>query len=249
MAERYTRVYSIPDNLYAEGSPVVIKAGALLLDNKTNTVIAQLKLQNIGSKKIKAVTVGILPLDIAGDPNGSEIEYQYLDTTVDRDAQIGEQTPIRLPDNTTRGFSPYVKSIVYEDNQREIISDTKWESLPEQDTLLSMLGDIYVVKQFQLEYNVDFQYIPVRYKDIWICGCKAINLDAEQNCHRCRFEYEQIQAVNIKDLQQRGAKAREEDNRNNQKKQEEERRLQQETEKKRQLEAVEKEKKPKKNEI
>ena len=51
MAERYTRVYSIPDNLYAEGSPVVIKAGALLLDNKTNTVIAQLKLQNIGSKK------------------------------------------------------------------------------------------------------------------------------------------------------------------------------------------------------
>jgi len=35
MNERYTRVFSLPENLYATGSPVVIAAGALLKDNQT----------------------------------------------------------------------------------------------------------------------------------------------------------------------------------------------------------------------
>ncbi len=54
MAERYTRVYSLDKDLYAEGSPVLIKAGALLLDNKNNCILAQLKFQNIGAKKDKS---------------------------------------------------------------------------------------------------------------------------------------------------------------------------------------------------
>ena len=33
MAERYTRLYTLPENLYTEGAPLVIAAGALLKDN------------------------------------------------------------------------------------------------------------------------------------------------------------------------------------------------------------------------
>ena len=32
MAERYNKLYSLPGNLYAAGSPVIICAGALLKD-------------------------------------------------------------------------------------------------------------------------------------------------------------------------------------------------------------------------
>ena len=40
MSERYSKLYVLPENLYAEGSPVIIAAGALLKDNQTGRVVA-----------------------------------------------------------------------------------------------------------------------------------------------------------------------------------------------------------------
>ena len=34
MSERYSRLFSLPENLYAEGAPVVIAAGALLKESR-----------------------------------------------------------------------------------------------------------------------------------------------------------------------------------------------------------------------
>ena len=45
MSERYAKLSHLPENLYMEGSPVIIAAGALLKDNQTGRVIAQLKLR------------------------------------------------------------------------------------------------------------------------------------------------------------------------------------------------------------
>ena len=233
MAERYTRVFSLDKDLYADGSPVLIKAGALLLDNKNNTVLAQMKFQNIGTKRIKALTVGITPLDVAGDINGEEIEFQYLDMSSGRDEIFGEQTPIALPDNTTRGFLVNVKSAVYEDNGRKVVSSTKWGGLPAQETLLHRLGDDYAVKQFREQYHVDFDYVPVKHKDIWLCGCRAINSAAENNCHCCHFQYEKILTVNDDELRHKGEEVRKEEIRIRQEQQEEAERLRREEEERR----------------
>lgn len=59
MSERYTRLFALPENLYAEGSPVLLSAGALLKDNETGKVLVQLKIKNIGSKTIKAAKVRV----------------------------------------------------------------------------------------------------------------------------------------------------------------------------------------------
>ena len=74
MSERYSRLFTLPENLYAAGSPVVIAAGALLKDNQTGKVIAQLKMRNISPKPIKAATVSIHPLDTVGNPLGGKTE-------------------------------------------------------------------------------------------------------------------------------------------------------------------------------
>ena len=74
MSERYSRLFSLPENLYAEGAPVVIAAGALLKDNQADKIVAQLKMRNISQKSIKAVTVCIHPLDTVGNSLGEEIE-------------------------------------------------------------------------------------------------------------------------------------------------------------------------------
>ncbi len=89
MSERYTRLFSLPENLYAEGAPVLIAAGALLKDNQTGNVLAQLKFKNIGFKTIKAIKVRITLLDTVGRSLGNPITYQYLDLSASRDSEFG----------------------------------------------------------------------------------------------------------------------------------------------------------------
>ena len=67
MAERYSRLFSLKENLYSEGSPVVIAAGALLKDNQTG-------------KELEGVS-----------------EYQYLDLNEARDAEFGQKQAITTP--------------------------------------------------------------------------------------------------------------------------------------------------------
>ncbi len=201
-------------------------------------------------KKIKALTVGITPLDVAGDVNGKEIEFQYLDMLSGRDEMFGEQTPVLLPDNTTRGFWINVKSVVYEDNGRKVISETKQDGLPAQETLLHRLGDDYAVKQFQEQYHVNFDYVPIKHKDIWLCGCGAINSATENNCHRCHFEYKKILTVNDDELRHKGEEVRKEEIRIRREQQEEAERLRREEEKRqeeRQLRIEEEKKKEQEN--
>lgn len=54
MADRYTKLFSLPADLYAAGSPVIIAAGNLLKDSQTGETLAQLKIQSIAKKTIKA---------------------------------------------------------------------------------------------------------------------------------------------------------------------------------------------------
>ncbi len=116
MAERYQRCFTLPVNLYAPGAPVLVAAGALLLDTQTNGVLAQLKLQNIGAKPIKSVKVAVSPLDPAGRALGESVPYQYLDLSVARDEQFGQKVPIRLPDASARSFTAAVTEVIFSDN-------------------------------------------------------------------------------------------------------------------------------------
>ena len=43
MSERYSRLFTLANNLYSGGSPVLIAAGALSKSHQTGRVIAQLK--------------------------------------------------------------------------------------------------------------------------------------------------------------------------------------------------------------
>ena len=132
MSERYTRVFSLPENLYTVGSPVIISAGALLKDNQTGKVLAQLKLTNIQYKKIKAVKVKLFPLDTMGQPLGEAIDYQYLDLQLTRDGDFGAKTPIPFPDATTRSFTVEVTAVVFADNTAWYSDGASWEPIPER---------------------------------------------------------------------------------------------------------------------
>ena len=113
MSERYSKVFSLPENLYAEGAPVVIAAGALLKDNQTGRMVAQLKLRNISDCVVNAVKVKINAFDPAGTVLKGVESFSYLDLSVGKDGEFGQKKPIPLPDLTTRSFSVEILSVTH----------------------------------------------------------------------------------------------------------------------------------------
>ena len=200
MSERYARLFSLPEDLYSVGAPVVIAAGALLKDNQTGKVLAQLKIQNINDKAIKAATVSIAPLDTIGKPLGEAVSYQYLDLNAGRDAEFGQKTPIAFPDASTRAFNVSVSEVIFSDNTVWTASDMPWKPLSAPVSLERAFDDKELVTQYQIKYGEDCKCIFRREKDLWRCACGALNHENERFCHKCRKEAAVLAAVDLDEL-------------------------------------------------
>lgn len=202
MSERYSRLFALPSELYTATSPVVIAAGALLKDNQTDKVLAQLKLRSVSSKTIKAVKVCITALDTADRVLGEVVEHQYLDLNISRDTEFGQKSAILLPDSATRRFSAIVTEVIFVDNSMWTTSDCNWRQLPAPKSLMSELGDAELVKQYQLTFGKQCQVAPLSYDDLWFCSCGATNHTEESNCHICSLEYAKLNTVQWDALKQ-----------------------------------------------
>lgn len=197
MSERYSKLFVLPESLYAAGAPVVIAAGALLKDHQTGKVLAQLKIQNISDNTIKAATVKIEPLDTVGKPLGEAIAYQYLDLNVRRDADFGQKIPVVLPDATTRGFRVIVSEVIFTDNSTWAASNEPWEPLPAPVPPEQTLQDKELAKQYHLKYG---GYLFQQEKGLWRCSCGALNRQGELCCHKCRREAAAISSIDLDKL-------------------------------------------------
>lgn len=205
MSERYSKLFSLPENLYTEGSPVIIAAGALLKDNQTGRVIAQLKLRNISSKAIKAATVFLSLMNTAGNPLEESVRYEYLDLSSTRDTDFGSKSAIPLPDASTRSFSVAVAEVIFADNSVWNANDATWEPLKSPEALTSRL-DGEMVKQFRIEYGSRAKNFFLEQKDLWYCVCGAVNHREEDVCHSCRkaiCDLRDIDLGNLKELKER----------------------------------------------
>ena len=201
MSERYSKLFSLPENLYTTGAPAVIAAGALLKDNQTGTVLAQLKLQNIDSRTIKTATVQIFPMDTAGDGIDETTTYQYLDLNAGRDDFFGQKTAIPLPNAATRSFSVIVTEIIFSNNEKWIADEAKWRPLKKPKQI--DWPDFELVKQFHRDYGNQSENQLLEDDDLWICVCGAINRSGETCCHRCRQTLGHLRDFNIDDLRKR----------------------------------------------
>ena len=200
MNERFTKVFDLERNLYAENSPVIISAGALLKDNVKNIIVAQLKFKNISDKVIKAVKVSILPKDVTGNEIDTAIDFEYLDLNVKRDEEFGQKVPVVLKNKTTRSFTVIVKEVVFEDNSVIEIS-SEWESMPEKKLLIDVFdNDVELLKEYRNSYGGACNYNLDDYKDLWLCTCGKENKASEDKCHYCGIEYSTLKSVNLDEL-------------------------------------------------
>ena len=195
MSERYLKLFSLEENLYIPGSPVLIAAGALLKDTQTGRILGQLKLQSISDQSIKAATVALVPLNTVDNPLGEPVSYQYLDLKVTRDAYWGSQDPIRFSDPSTRAYTASVKEVIFSDNSIWTAPNSAWKALPAKTTLETQLDDFELSTQYRMHFGMDCQYGYQTAEDLWYCPCGAINHQGESVCHACQKDRNELAGV------------------------------------------------------
>lgn len=198
MAERYNKLYTLPGNLYAAGAPVLISAGALLKDNQTGKVLAQLKFRSISSRSITALKVLVTGYDMS-DEEVCRAEHQYLDLKVERNGSFGAKEAIPLPDSSVRSYTARVLSVHFADGSRYAADEQLWEPLPEPEPLRNRLFDRELIRQYKLETSDKSEYVPAEYKDVWRCSCGELNPLGEK-CFTCKNELDELRYLLDVDL-------------------------------------------------
>lgn len=205
MSERYTRLYSLPENQYALGAPLLIVAGALLKDNQTQKTLAQLKFRNLSNKKISAVKIVIDAFDISGKVLEGVVEYQYLDLNIARGNAFGQKQAVALPNAVTRSFTAKCAEVVFSDGTAwKATEDVRWNSLPAQETIENRLGRLSA--QYRRDTSTLAKYALLECDDLWLCACGAINHKEEIECYCCYSRKMKLQeAMELEGLQKRNA--------------------------------------------
>ena len=185
MSERYSKIFSLKENLYSKDSPVVIKAGALLKDNETSWLIAQLKLHSITEKVIKFVKVKITPLDSVNRPLDTPLFFEYLDLNVVRGNDFGTQAPIKISNTAARGFDAEISEVGFVDNSVWCNENQPKFYLPHQESISAILKDDFAQKGYGFKFGKSANYVAVEENDVWCCACGEINRKEETHCYRC----------------------------------------------------------------
>lgn len=202
--ERYSSLFRLPKNLYIDTSPLLIVAGALLKDNQTGRIIAQLKFRSLSEKAIIAVKVKITAYDISKIPLDGVVDYQYLDLSARYGTEFGSNQAVLLPDNAARSYSVAISEVIFEDNRQWLSDDnTAWAPLPKQKLLANALADSELVEQYRRETTSNAQYEPLTYKDLWLCSCGTANKGIAKLCSNCHIGKDPIfSELNVDSLKQ-----------------------------------------------
>lgn len=186
MAERFEKLFILPSDLYSEGSPIIISAGALLKDTETGKVIAQIKYHSISSTPIKALKIKVVAYDISGVELEGVDEYQYLDLNVRQGQDFGANKAIVLPNVVTRSFGIASVEVVFSNGiSQSVVMPMK--SLPQSEYLSSLLRNDELVKQYQIETSKNALYVPQKASNLWCCSCGEWNSNG--GCTRCGVDF------------------------------------------------------------
>lgn len=112
--ERYSILWRMPENLYTQDSPVIVRAGVLLKDNETGRILIQLKFENISDNTIKAIRLTFRTFDVEKQEIQSDINEQYLDLSVNYKDIFGQNKPFIMSDKDIRSFEITKLKVIFD---------------------------------------------------------------------------------------------------------------------------------------
>lgn len=201
MAERFERLYKLPENLYIDGAPIIISAGALLKDTATGSVVTQLKFHSVTKNIIKAVKISLCAYDVSGSEIEGIKDYQYLDLSVHNGQEFGSNKAIVLPSAVTRSFSISDIIVVFsDDNQWKCENAKQLKELPAPMYLSAQLHNAEFEKQYKIFTTTSALYVPTEEAYLWDCTCGEWNVASK--CTKCGCSKQTVfSALNIEMLQ------------------------------------------------
>lgn len=182
MANRFERLFQLPERQYTEGSPIILAAGVLSKDTETSSIIAQLKFQSVSEKRIKAVKVSLTAYDISKSEVQGVTDYQYLELNVGNGQEFGANKAIVMPVSVTRSFAVASILVVFGDGSMWD-SNNDFAVLPAAKAI--SLGSAELNKQYRIATNDSASYTPAENQDLWQCSCGTWNKGTA--CTHCRI--------------------------------------------------------------
>ena len=113
MANRYERVATLSGSTPVADAPVLIEAGALLHDAKTDALVCQLKLKNVSDKTVSSASVCIKLGEDGGDAR--EINHVYAAVFVSPGEEFGQDVAFDAGELGPTSFSAECTSVVFAD--------------------------------------------------------------------------------------------------------------------------------------
>lgn len=186
MSERYLRMFSLPQNQYAAGSPVIVRAGVLLQDTMTDRLVGQIKFENISNRVISSMEVRLALLGANGNRLGECAEHRYLDAAAQPYAVFGAKEAISIEEPFAKGFCIDVIQVIFDDGTLWRSKEAEpFVSMPEPYKLEDALMSEELADEYRLNTTPQAIYAPSSYKDVWVCACGAYNKETEEVCHAC----------------------------------------------------------------
>ena len=187
--ERYKRL-SVNEYLYLAKCPLLIEKYALTMDNKSNSVLCQIKFKNLGDKNIKAVFVKIFGFDVSGEKVGNYTEYIYNDLSVGKSAYFGGDVGVELENVNIRSIKIHCSKIIFFDGTSESFEeDTFFEKLPDRKSLINRVDSTLLVEFSKLYREklklYDGMFIPDNNDTVRLCYCGEYTLTENKVCPKC----------------------------------------------------------------
>ncbi len=197
MSERYKIIYSAGEDLYAEGSPVIIKGAVLLRDIKGGTLVCKMGLANVTDKTIHRVRVSVL----AGTERAEGIADSLC---VVRDNDLTVDIPLQGFDHKEASFK--IEEISFTDTTSWTETEgMSWDALSAPEELESYLSDPDLVREFKSHFEEGI-YFPKEEKDLWYCTCGNLNRISEAACHFCNRTLASLKKYGVVELKNAVAK-------------------------------------------
>lgn len=150
MAERYSRIYTLPGNLYSDNAPVLIVAGALLKDNQTGKMLAQLKMQNLDARTITGISLSFVLFDADGKQLGESFTYQFNRISVEENSYFGQKEPVILPVGDIYSYQVSIQNVILSDG-KVWEPEKDWNPLPADVNITDVKQTLCELRQKEAE--------------------------------------------------------------------------------------------------
>ena len=150
MAERYSRIYTLPGNLYSDSAPILIVAGALLKDNQTGKMLAQLKLQNLDERIVTGITLNFVLFDAEGKQIGEPFAHQFSQISVESNSYFGQKEPVILPGNDVCSYQVSIHSVILSGG-KVWEQEAEWKPLSPEVDIAHIRQSLTMIRQKEEE--------------------------------------------------------------------------------------------------